>query len=168
MALDDLLGRLIGDDVSDIHFKANRPPLIRQNGSLVNAPGFPALSADDCMKIAMGMLAIVIGLGFYEWDGWFFWAFMLAFAIGVKHPDTPDSVTPLDPLRKRAAWATIGIFILTFIPVPLTVVQGTPSDSGPSLEERYTPEPRRVPPPEGLLPARGNDGIDGSEDPTSL
>ncbi len=56
MALDDLLRRLIDDDVSDIHFKANRPPLIRKHGALINAEGFPALSADDCLKIAYGLL----------------------------------------------------------------------------------------------------------------
>ena len=56
MALDDLLKRLIGPDVSDIHFKVGRPPLIRKNGALVNAPRFPPLSADDTLKIAYGLM----------------------------------------------------------------------------------------------------------------
>jgi twitching motility protein PilT len=56
MALDDLLRRLVGDDVSDIHFKAARPPLVRRNGWLVNAEGFPALTANDTLKIAHGLL----------------------------------------------------------------------------------------------------------------
>jgi twitching motility protein PilT len=56
VALDDLLRKLIGPDVSDIHFKANRPPMIRENGALINAPGFPVLSADDSMKIAYGLM----------------------------------------------------------------------------------------------------------------
>ncbi|MEM7244869.1 MAG: type IV pilus twitching motility protein PilT [Acidobacteriota bacterium] len=56
MALDDLLRRLIGSDVSDLHFKVGRPPLLRKNGALVNAPGLPPLSADDTAKIAYGLL----------------------------------------------------------------------------------------------------------------
>ena len=56
MALDDLLRRLIGEKVSDLHFKAGRPPLVRQNGALRNAEGMPALSAEDCRKIAYGLL----------------------------------------------------------------------------------------------------------------
>ena len=56
MAIDDLLRRLIGSDVSDIHFKVNRPPLVRRNGWLVNAEGFPALKAEDTLKIAYGLM----------------------------------------------------------------------------------------------------------------
>ena len=56
MAIDDLLRRLIGPDVSDIHFKVNRPPLIRRNGWLVNAEGFPSLAAADTLKIAYGLM----------------------------------------------------------------------------------------------------------------
>ncbi len=56
MALDDLLRRLIGPDVSDIHFKVGRPPLTRRNGWLTDAPGFPALSDQDTLKIAYGLM----------------------------------------------------------------------------------------------------------------
>ena len=56
MALDDLLGRLVGPNVSDIHFKAGRPPLLRKNARLAEAEGFPSLSADDTLKIAHGLL----------------------------------------------------------------------------------------------------------------
>ena len=56
MAIDDLLRRLVGPSVSDIHFKVGRPPLVRQNGWLVNSPGFPALTANDTLKIAHSLL----------------------------------------------------------------------------------------------------------------
>jgi len=55
MALDDLLRRLITPDVSDLHFKVGRPPLQRMNAILRDAEGFPALSADDTLKIAYGL-----------------------------------------------------------------------------------------------------------------
>jgi hypothetical protein len=59
---------------------------------------------------------------------------MLAFILKVDHPATADSETPLDPRRKLAAWLTIGIFFLTFMPVPLTVVEppATMRELGPN------------------------------------
>jgi len=56
MALDELLQRLIGPDVSDIHFKVGRPPLTRRNGWLTDVEGFPVLKGDDTLKIAYGLL----------------------------------------------------------------------------------------------------------------
>jgi membrane-associated protease RseP (regulator of RpoE activity) len=77
-------------------------------------------------SIARLFFIVVLAMGFLGWQGWFVWAAMLAFALGVQHPDTVDHDTPLDPRRKLAAWATIGVFFLTFMPVPLSVVQDTP------------------------------------------
>lgn len=76
-------------------------------------------------RIARLFFLVVLGMGFLGWEGWFVWAAMLAFALGVQHPDTPDHDTPLDPRRKLAAWLTVGVFFLTFMPVPLSVVQDT-------------------------------------------
>jgi membrane-associated protease RseP (regulator of RpoE activity) len=76
-------------------------------------------------RIARLFFAVVLAMGFFGWEGWFVWAAMLAFALGVQHPDTVDHDTPLDPRRKLAAWLTIGVFFLTFMPVPLSVVHET-------------------------------------------
>ncbi|HEY8515405.1 MAG TPA: site-2 protease family protein [Candidatus Binatia bacterium] len=71
--------------------------------------------------IARLFFIVVLAMGFFGWQGWFVWALLLGFVLRVDHPDTADRDTPLDPFRKLAAWATIGIFILTFMPVPLSV-----------------------------------------------
>ncbi len=78
-------------------------------------------------KIARVFFVVVLFLGFLGWQGWFLWALLLGFVLRVDHPDTPDHDTPLDPVRKVAAWATIGIFILTFMPVPLSVLDAVPA-----------------------------------------
>jgi Zn-dependent protease len=78
-------------------------------------------------KIARIFFVAVLGLGFLGWQGWFLWALLLGFVLRVDHPDTPDHDTPLDPFRRAAAWATIGIFVLTFMPVPLSVLDAVPS-----------------------------------------
>lgn len=94
--------------------------------------------------VARLFLLVVFGMGFLGWQGWFLWAFMLAFVLRVDHPPTLDSETPLDPRRKLAAWLTIGIFSLTFMPVPLSVVE--PQVELPREPLERAPFERREPP----------------------
>ncbi|MFZ0888055.1 MAG: site-2 protease family protein [Candidatus Binataceae bacterium] len=60
--------------------------------------------------------SIVLGLGF--WGGWLLWAALLIM-LGLGHPATTDSITPLDARRRIQAWMTIALFVVTFSPVPL-------------------------------------------------
>lgn len=92
-------------------------------------------------KIARLFFVVVLGLGFLGWQGWFLWAFLLGFVLRVDHPDTQDSDTPLDPVRKAAAWATIGIFVLTFMPVPLSVLDAVPGSAPTRRELERAPRP---------------------------
>lgn len=113
-------------------------------------------------KIARVFFLVVLGLGFLGWQGWFLWALLLGFVLRVDHPDTPDHDTPLDPFRKLAAWCTIGIFVLTFMPVPLSVLDPTP-DRAPSPARRESPRldrehPRRFERDGSLMDVRGSDG----------
>ena len=85
----------------------------------------------------------MLGLGFLGWQGWFLWAFLLGFVLRVDHPDTLDSDTPLDPFRKFAAWATIGIFVLTFMPVPLSVLDAVPGSVPTQRELQRAPRPEK-------------------------
>lgn len=66
------------------------------------------------------MVVVPFFLGKTFWYGWLFWAVLL-FAFGLGHPVTADIDTPLDPLRRFAAWATIALFIVTFSPVPFAI-----------------------------------------------
>jgi len=61
----------------------------------------------------------IVGLAFLGWQGWGLWA-VLVTVLGVDHPPTIDE-TPLDPARRLAAWLTIGLFAITFMPVPLMI-----------------------------------------------
>jgi membrane-associated protease RseP (regulator of RpoE activity) len=70
------------------------------------------------------MVVVPYLLGMEFWGGWLFWAVLL-FAFGLGHPVTADVDTPLDPMRRFAAWATIGLFIVTFMPVPVSLVPGS-------------------------------------------
>lgn len=65
-----------------------------------------------------GLLAIV-GLAFLGWHGWVMWAILVS-VLGLDHPPTIDD-TPLDPFRRVAAWLTIALFAITFMPVPLLI-----------------------------------------------
>lgn len=67
--------------------------------------------------VARAGLLTIIGLAFLGWQGWVMWA-VLVTMLGLGHPPTIDD-TPLDPARRIAAWLTIGLFAITFMPVPL-------------------------------------------------
>jgi membrane-associated protease RseP (regulator of RpoE activity) len=70
--------------------------------------------------VARAALLVIIGLAFLGWQGWVMWA-VLVTMLGLDHPPTVDD-TPLDPRRRVAAWLTIALFVITFMPVPLLVV----------------------------------------------
>jgi membrane-associated protease RseP (regulator of RpoE activity) len=84
--------------------------------------------------ILMVVVPFVLGKSF--WYGWLFWAVLL-FAFGLGHPVTADIDTPLDPMRRFAAWATIALFILTFSPVPFSITQPTAPDQQQEDEKLY-------------------------------
>lgn len=67
-------------------------------------------------------LAGILLLGFQGWEGWFFWVVLLAL-LGLDHPPTLDLTSPLDLRRRLYAWGTIGLFALTFIPVPISITE---------------------------------------------
>jgi membrane-associated protease RseP (regulator of RpoE activity) len=69
--------------------------------------------------VARAGLLTIIGLAFLGWQGWVMWA-VLVTVLGLDHPPTIDD-TPLDPARRVAAWLTIGLFAITFMPVPLSL-----------------------------------------------
>lgn len=60
---------------------------------------------------------ILILLGFFSWEGWFIWAFLLII-IGTKHPPVLDEQEKITPLRKVLGIFSLIVFFLTFIPTP--------------------------------------------------
>ena len=67
----------------------------------------------------VSLIAILV-LGFQGWQGWFVWVVLLSM-LGVDHPPTLDLYASLDPRRTLYAWCTVGLFVLTFMPVPISV-----------------------------------------------
>jgi membrane-associated protease RseP (regulator of RpoE activity) len=81
--------------------------------------------------IARGFLIVTVGVGFLGWYGWFLWA-ILMLLVGLDHPPTLDHETPLDPTRRLVGWLTLMLFVATFIPVPIRMLEG---GGGPSPDE---------------------------------
>ncbi|MFQ5667779.1 MAG: site-2 protease family protein [Candidatus Binatia bacterium] len=77
-------------------------------------------------RLFLGVIA-VLGVG--GWQGWFVWIVLLLF-IGVDHPPTRDTETPLDGRRRVAAWLTVGVFVVTFMPEPIALSEPAPTFDG--------------------------------------
>lgn len=74
-------------------------------------------------RIAKVVLALFAVLGLVFWAGWLVWGLVLAL-VGLKHPRIHDQETPLDRRRVRLAVLLLVIFILSFIPAPVTGFSG--------------------------------------------
>ena len=70
-------------------------------------------------RISKFVYGALIFLGIFGWQGWLVWAVLLWF-LGIHHPIPTDWWVPLDRKRKIIGWATMGVFVLTFIPVPFS------------------------------------------------
>ncbi len=90
-------------------------------------------------------LLVILSLGFLGWQGWFVWAVLLA-VLGVDHPPVLNAFLILDFRRRLYGLLTVGLFILTFIPVPLTIEEGFPV--GDAIPVHYS-----------ALPPEGSTGL---------
>ncbi len=79
-----------------------------------------ALLGDRAQKLRPWVLGSLVVLGFV-WSGWWIW-FFIAWSVGRAHAEPLDTITPLDPPRRALAWLGIVLLVLTFVPVPLQVV----------------------------------------------
>lgn len=79
-----------------------------------------ALIGERHSKVSKVLIGAMVGLGLLLWEGWLVWAVLLII-LGSKHPPIIYSEEPLDQKRKRIGWFAVFIFILTFIPVPITI-----------------------------------------------
>jgi membrane-associated protease RseP (regulator of RpoE activity) len=73
-------------------------------------------------KLWPGIVLVLLGLGFI-WTGWFIWA-ALIFFLGRTYAQPLDDVTELDPRRRLLAIFGLIVFVLVFIPVPLSTFFG--------------------------------------------
>jgi membrane-associated protease RseP (regulator of RpoE activity) len=66
------------------------------------------------------ILVVLVGLGFF-WPTWFLWA-ALIFFFGRIYAEPLDQITELDTKRKVLATLVLVIFVLVFMPIPLSGV----------------------------------------------
>ncbi len=69
--------------------------------------------------VSMTTLGCLIPLGIVFWPGWFVFG-LLAVILGVKHPPPLDPMTPLDRRGLLIGYSAILLFILSFVPVPVS------------------------------------------------
>lgn len=88
--------------------------------------------------VARVFLAVIAVLGAHGWTGWFFWIGLLAL-LGIDHPPTRDFHSSLDPRRKVYAWCTVGLFLLTFMPVPISQITPVEIPNAETTPITYVP-----------------------------
>jgi membrane-associated protease RseP (regulator of RpoE activity) len=71
-------------------------------------------------KITLAVALLLIPLGLFFWNGWILWSVLLL-AIGFRHPPLLNRWEKLD--RTRLLWAAVAVlmFILCFMPMPVTI-----------------------------------------------
>ncbi len=80
-----------------------------------------SLLGERARLLTWPIILILAALGLLVWPGWFLWA-GLVFLFGQRHPGPLDRITQLDTKRKILAVAVMAVFVLTFTPLPLTIV----------------------------------------------
>lgn len=66
-------------------------------------------------------LAALVVLSFY-WPGWILWVVIILLLVMVGHPHVHDTGEGLSITEKIMGWSCMVILVLTFIPVPVTVL----------------------------------------------
>ena len=97
----------------------NLLPIGQLDGGHIFQTVFGEKTAQLTFPFIIGGLAL---LGLF-WSGWWIWAVILFF-IGRKYAYPLDQITQLDITRKWLGYLAVAIFLLTFIPVPITIIGG--------------------------------------------
>lgn len=83
-----------------------------------------SILGERAQRLTWPLILVLFALGVIFWQGWLIWAF-LVFLLGQRHPGPLDGVTELDGRRKVVAAAALVLFVLTFTPIPLTIIDPT-------------------------------------------
>ncbi|MCK4738941.1 MAG: site-2 protease family protein, partial [Deltaproteobacteria bacterium] len=71
--------------------------------------------------VSLVLATILIVLGFFSWPGWSLWG-TLVLIIGIKHAPIKDQHVPLDLRRRVVSFASLIVFVLTFMPSPFYII----------------------------------------------
>lgn len=78
-----------------------------------------ALFGEKIRKLAPGIILILLVLGIFYWAGWLIWAVLIS-VMGLRHPPVADSGQGFSRRRIFLSLAVALIFILSFIPAPIS------------------------------------------------
>lgn len=88
-------------------------------------------------RLAGLIIVALVFLGLYQGSGggtvWLVWAVLLVF-LGLRHPPVRDESKALSRGQRTVGWLALAIFVLTFIPAPITIT-----------DESTPPQPQRQP-----------------------
>ncbi|MDY6847490.1 MAG: site-2 protease family protein [Chloroflexota bacterium] len=82
---------------------------------------FVLFGKEKAKKLYPLILGGLVIMGFF-WSGWWLWAGLLLF-FGRRYAEPLDMITPIDRKRKFLGILALVVFLLTFIPVPLVIIQ---------------------------------------------
>lgn len=71
-------------------------------------------------RLALPIWLVLALLGFY-WPGWWLWC-VIVLVIRLYHPPVFDESIPLDGKRRVLAWLALALLVLSFMPVPISVI----------------------------------------------
>lgn len=83
-----------------------------------------ALWGNKARRFFIPILGVIMFLTLFVYSLWILW-FMMLLVLGKVYAVPLDDITPLDPFRRKIAIATLIIFALIFIPVPITTPDGS-------------------------------------------
>lgn len=95
----------------------NLIPLGQLDGGHILYAALGRLQRRLALPLWLGLLAVAL----LVWPGWALWC-IVTVVMGLHHPPVYDEQARLDPVRRLLAWVALGVFLLSFMPVPLAEV----------------------------------------------
>ncbi|MBI5249345.1 MAG: site-2 protease family protein [Desulfomonile tiedjei] len=72
--------------------------------------------------VSFVVFCCLIPMGILLWPGWLVFGILVLF-LGLRHPPPLDAYTPLDRTGRIVGWTAVILFVLTFIPVPVSIIE---------------------------------------------
>ncbi len=72
--------------------------------------------------VSFGFLGCMLVLGILYWPGWLVFG-VLVTILGLRHPPPLDGLTPLSRSRRIVGMIALVLFVLTFIPAPIEIIE---------------------------------------------
>ncbi len=96
----------------------NLLPIAQLDGGHILFAALPRRQEQAARAFWIGIML----LGFF-WEGWLVWGVVvLVLSRGrLGHPPVLDAYRPLPPSRRRLAWVSLALFLVTFTPVPFWI-----------------------------------------------